>query len=44
MAIETKVWDATEVLNSPADTAVYLEHDIPKDLLRTLRTIAGAQG
>ena len=25
MAIETKVWDAAEVLNTPADIAAYLD-------------------
>ena len=38
MAIETKVWDAAEVLNTPADIAAYLdaylEDGSPEELLR----------
>ncbi len=48
MAIETKVWDAAEVLNSPADIAAYLdaylEDGTPEELLRALNTIARSHG
>lgn len=48
MAIETKVWDAAEVLNRPADIAAYLdaylEDGTPEELLRALNTIARSHG
>lgn len=48
MAIETKVWDAAEVLNTPADIAAYLdaylEDGSPEELLRALNTIARSHG
>lgn len=48
MAIETKVWDAAEVLNSPADIAeyldAYLEDGSPEELLQALNTIARSHG
>ncbi len=48
MAIETKVWDAAEVLNTPADIAAYLdaylEDGTPEELLRALNTIARSHG
>lgn len=44
MPIETKPWDAAEVLNTPADIAAYLdaylEDGTPEELLRALGTIA----
>ncbi len=48
MAIETKVWDAAEVLNTPADIAAYLdaylEDGSPEELLQALSTIARSRG
>ena len=48
MAIETKLWDAADVLNSPADIAAYLnaylEDGTPEELLRALNTIARSHG
>ncbi len=43
MGLDTKLWDAAEVLNSPADIAAYLdaylEDGSPEELLRALNTI-----
>lgn len=48
MAIETKVWDAAEVLNTPADIAAYLdaylEDGSPEEMLQALKTIARSHG
>jgi len=48
MAIETKIWDTAEVLNSPADIAAYLdsylEEGSPEELLQALNTIARSHG
>lgn len=48
MTIETKPWDAAEVLNTPADIAAYLdawlEDGTPEELLRALSTVARARG
>ncbi len=48
MSIETKAWDAAEVLNTPADIAAYLdaylEDGTPEELLRALSTIARSRG
>ena len=48
MGIETKPWDAAEVLNTPADIAAYLdahlEDGTPEELLRALNTIARSHG
>ncbi|GGI77500.1 hypothetical protein GCM10007973_12930 [Polymorphobacter multimanifer] len=48
MTIETKPWDAAEVLNTPADIAAYLdaylEDGTPEELLGALRTVARARG
>lgn len=48
MALDTKPWDAAEVLNSPADIAAYLdtylEDGTPEELLRALNTIARSRG
>ena len=48
MAIETKPWDAAEVLRTPADIAAYLdaylEDGTPEELLRALNTIARSRG
>ena len=48
MAIETKPWDAAEVLNTPADIAAYLdaylEDGTSDELLRALGTIARSRG
>lgn len=48
MSIETKVWDAAEVLNTPADIAAYLdaylEDGSPEELLQALSTIARSHG
>jgi probable addiction module antidote protein len=48
MAIETKPWDAADVLNTPADIAAYLdaylEDGTPEELLRALSTIARSRG
>ena len=48
MPIETKPWDAAEVLNTPADIAAYLdaylEDGTPEEVLRALGTIARSHG
>ena len=48
MSIETKAWDAADVLNTPADIAAYLdaylEDGTPEELLRALNTIARSRG
>ena len=48
MSIETKAWDAAEALNTPADSAAYLdaylEDGTPEELLRALNTIARSRG
>ena len=48
MAVETKPWDAAEVLNTPADIAAYLdaylEDGTPEELLRAVNTIARSRG
>ncbi len=48
MPIETKPWDAAEVLNTPADIDAYLdtylEDGTPDELLRALGTIARSRG
>lgn len=48
MSIETKAWDAADVLNTPADIAAYLdaylEDGTPEELLRALSTIARSRG
>ena len=48
MAVETKPWDAAEVLNTPADIAAYLdaylEDGTPQELLRAVNTIARSRG
>ena len=48
MAIETKPWDAAEVLRTPTDIAAYLdaylEDGTPEELLRALNTIARSRG
>jgi probable addiction module antidote protein len=48
MTIETKPWDAADVLNTPADIAAYLdaylEDGTPEELLSALNTIARARG
>lgn len=48
MAIETKPWDAAELLNTPADIAAYLdaylEDGTPEELLEALGTIARSRG
>ncbi|QMW22701.1 addiction module antidote protein [Sandaracinobacteroides saxicola] len=48
MAIETKPWDAAEVLNTPADIAAYLdaylEDGTPEELLRAVKAIARSRG
>lgn len=48
MTIETKPWDAADVLNTPADIAAYLdawlEDGTPEELLRALSTVARARG
>lgn len=48
MPIETKPWDAAEVLNTPADIAAYLdaylEDGTPEEMLRALGTIARSHG
>ena len=48
MAIETKPWDAAEVLNTPADIAAYLdaylEDGTPEELLRAVNSIARSRG
>lgn len=48
MAIETKPWDAADVLNTPADIAAYLdaylEDGTTEELLRALGTVARSRG
>jgi probable addiction module antidote protein len=48
MPIETKPWDAAEVLNTPADIAAYvdayLEDGTQREMLRALGTIARSHG
>ena len=48
MALDTKPWDAADVLNTPADIAAYLdaylEDGTPEELLRALNTIARSRG
>jgi probable addiction module antidote protein len=48
MAIETKPWDAAELLETPADIAAYLdaylEDGTPEEMLRALNTIARSRG
>tara|TARA_A100001391_G_C5080436_1_gene279936 strand:- start:1831 stop:2112 length:282 start_codon:yes stop_codon:yes gene_type:complete len=48
MAIETKPWDAAELLETPADIAAYLdaylEDGSPEELLQALNTIARSRG
>jgi probable addiction module antidote protein len=48
MAIETRPWDAAEVLNTPADVAAYLdaylEDGTPEELLRAVNTLARSRG
>ena len=48
MALNTKPWDAAEVLNTPADIAAYLdtylEDGSPEELVRALNTIARSRG
>lgn len=48
MAIETKPWDAAELLETPADIAAYLdaylEDGTTEELLRALSTITRSRG
>jgi probable addiction module antidote protein len=48
MTIETKPWDAADVLQTPADIAAYLdtylEDGTPEELLRAINTIARSHG
>ena len=48
MTIETRQWDAAEVLNTPVHIAAYLdsylEDGTPEELLRALSTIARSRG
>lgn len=48
MAIETKPWDAAEILQTPSDIAAYLdtylEDGTPEELLRAINTIARSRG
>lgn len=48
MTIETKPWDAAELLETPADIAAYLdaylEDGTTEELLRALSTIARSRG
>lgn len=48
MAIETKPWDAAELLQTPADIAAYLdaylEDGTPEELLRAVSVIARSRG
>lgn len=48
MVIETKPWDAADVLNTPADIAAYLdaylEDGTTEELLRALGTVARSRG
>ena len=48
MAVETRPWDAAEVLRTPADIAAYLdgylEDGTPEEMLGALNTIARSKG
>ena len=48
MVIESRPWDAAEVLRTPADIAAYLdaylENGTPEELLGALNTIARSKG
>lgn len=48
MTVETKPWDAADVLSTPEDIAAYLdtylEDGTPEELLRALNTIARSRG
>ncbi len=48
MTIESKPWDAAELLDTPADIAAYLdaylEDGTPEELLRAVNTIARSKG
>lgn len=48
MVIETKAWDAAEILDTPADIAAYLdaylEDGTPEELLRAVSVIARSRG
>lgn len=48
MAIETKAWDAAEILKTPEDVAAYLdawlEDGTPEEIRGALRTIARSKG
>lgn len=48
MTIETKPWDAADVLDTPAAIAAYLdaylEDGTPEELLRAVNTIARSRG
>lgn len=48
MALNTKPWDAADVLSTPADIAAYLdaylEDGTAEELLRALNTIARSRG
>lgn len=48
MTVETKVWDAAEILDTPTDIAAYLdaylEDGTPEELLRAVNTIARSRG
>ena len=48
MTIETKLWDAAELLETPADIAAYLdaylEDGTTEELLGALNTIARSRG
>lgn len=44
MTIETKPWDAAELLETPADIAAYLEDGTSDELSRALSTIARSRG
>jgi probable addiction module antidote protein len=48
MALETMLWDAVEVLNTPADIAAYLdtylEDGTPEEVWQALGTIARSHG
>ena len=48
MAIETKPWDAADVLQTPADIAAYLdtylEDGTPGEVLRAINTVIRSRG
>jgi probable addiction module antidote protein len=48
MAVETKPWDAAELLNTPEEIAAYLdaylEDGTPEEIRAALRTIARSRG